>query len=91
MPKIHEIYPSKNRYFCGCCIAGPGKDLAGMLCIHFCTLLVMVPFCIFVAGENLQSAPALPIVLFITLIFMYIFLYLTACTDPGIIPRRAFL
>jgi hypothetical protein len=50
MPKIHEIYPSKNRYFCGCCIAGPVKDLSGMLCIHFCTLLVMVPFCIFVAG-----------------------------------------
>jgi hypothetical protein len=91
MPKIYEIWPARNRFLCGCCITGPIGDVQGMLCIWCCSLAILIPFCIFVAGDNLNTAPALPIIFFISIISMFFFLYLTACTDPGIIPKKPFL
>lgn len=91
MKKIHEIWPGYNRFFCGCCITGPGRDIAGYIYIHVCTLIIVVPFCYFIISETWAITPALPIILLLCLISMYFFLYLTACSDPGIIPRRPFL
>jgi hypothetical protein len=91
MKKIHEIWPGHNRFFCSCCIAGPGRDLAGLIYIHVYSLVIIIPFCVFIVGETWNVTPALPIILLLSICSMYLFLYLTACSDPGIIPRRPFL
>lgn len=91
MPKLSELWPGDNRFFCKCCVTGPSRDLPGIIYIYVCTLIALIPFCIFVVGDNWNVTPALPLILFISLACMYFFLYLTSCTDPGIIPRRPFL
>jgi hypothetical protein len=91
MPKIFEINPSLNRFYCGCCVTGPAKDIPGMLYIYCCSLGIVVPFCVFVVGENWQVNPALPLLFLICVALMYFFMYLTTCSNPGIIPKRPFL
>ena len=91
MPKIYEIFPSTNRFYLNCCVAGPSKDIPGMIYIYCCSLGIVIPFCVFVVGENWGVNPALPIIFLFCIFLMYFFMYLTSCTNPGIIPRRAFL
>lgn len=91
MPKLHDVWPGNNRFFCGCCVSGPSREIGGIIYIQFCILAIVIPFCIFVVADNWKVTPALPLVFFLCLISTQIFLFLTACTDPGIIPRRPFL
>lgn len=91
MPKLHEVWPGNNRFLCGCCISGPSKEVGGIIYIQFCILAIVIPFCIFVAGITWEVSPALPLLFFLSLVATQIFLVLTSCSDPGIIPRRPFL
>ena len=62
-----------------------------MLYIYCCSLGITIPFCVFVVGVNWEVNPALPILFLLCVALMYFFLYLTSCSNPGIIPKRPFL
>jgi palmitoyltransferase ZDHHC9/14/18 len=62
-----------------------------MLYIYCCSLGITVPFCVFVVGVNWEVNPALPLIFLLCVALMYFFLYLTACSNPGIIPKKPFL
>ena len=91
MPKISEAWPGNNRFFCDCCVTGPLKDLPGMLFIYFCQLAMIVPYTIFMFDVNWKITPLLPILFYSVCLVFNIMMFLTACTDPGIIPRKPFL
>lgn len=91
MPKLYDVWPGNNTFLFGCCISGPARQYGCIVYIYVCVLAIVIPFSIFVVGKNWQITPVLPIVFFLSLIVMQIFLLLTSCTDPGIIPRRPFL
>ena len=91
MPRVHEIWPGRSRIFCGCCITGPSKEIAGMIYIHVCALMALVPYCVFILSDTWGVTPALPIIFLFIVFCMFLFLYLAACSDPGIIPRKPFL
>lgn len=91
MLRLHQIWPGKNRFYCRCCITGPLSDCAGSACIYICTIIIVVPFLYFMLIINWNITPALPIIFLLSIAFTYLFMYLTACTDPGIIPRKPIL
>jgi CHASE2 domain-containing sensor protein len=68
------------------------KDCGPNACWYVCSLIVVVLFCIFVIKQVwINVTPALPILFFLSVITTTVFLNLTSCTDPGIIPRRPLL
>jgi hypothetical protein len=92
MAKLFEVWPGKNRFFCGCCITGSLKDCGANTCWYICALIVVILYCIFILTNVWNNVtPALPIIFFLSVITTTIFLNLTSCTDPGIIPRRPIL
>lgn len=91
MVKLHEIWPGNNRFLCGCCLSGPSREIGGIIYIQICVLAIVIPFSIFVVGSNAEVTPALPIMFLVMVTLMELFLFVTSCTDPGIIPRRPFL
>ncbi len=92
MPKLFEIWPGRNRFCCGRCMTGPAADCGPNLCWYICALIVVVIYSVLMLGSVWQRAtPALPIIFYLAVILTTIFHILTACTDPGIIPRRPIL
>lgn len=91
MPKLHTIWPGKNRFMpCGC-VMGPLGDCCANLYFYICALGVLIPYCIFMIRDIWKVSPAIPLLLFLSILLTTFFLNLTQCTDPGIIPRRPFL
>lgn len=91
MPKLYETWPGTNRFLpCGCTI-GPAGDMCANLCIYVCMLGALIPYCIFMLPKIWKASPALPIVFLVSLAATVLFLNLTQCSDPGIIPRRPYL
>ena len=90
MPKIHETWPTDNRFICGG-TAGPLSDSFGSLCIYICIFGAVIPFSIIMFQPVWDASPALPILFYISAALSIVLLNLTACTDPGIIPRRPYL
>lgn len=91
MKKIKDLWPGRNRFMCGCTVAGPISDCAANSCWYITALAALVLVSIFVTPNAWKVTPALPILFYLTIIFTTLFLNLTGCTDPGIIPRRPFL
>lgn len=92
MRKLYEVWPGRNQFLCGKCVTGPTSDCGPNLCWWICMLVVVVLFSVFVLRDVWNKAtPALPIFFFLSVIATTIFFHLTACTDPGIIPRRPIL
>jgi hypothetical protein len=92
MPQLHEIWPGRNRFCCGKCLTGPVSDCGPNLCWYGCAGVVAILFCIFILGRVwYEVTPALPVILFLCILITTILYNLTACTDPGIIPRRPIL
>lgn len=91
MPVLHSVWPGNNRFYCGCCVSGPSREIGGIIYLQFCMICLLVPYCIFVLSKNWNITPALPVILFLLFAVTELFLFLTSCTDPGIIPRRPFL
>ncbi len=92
MPKLYEVWPGTNRFCCNYCITGPRSDLAANSYWYICALLVVVIYSIFITGRVWTNAtPALPIIFYLSVIVTTLFLNLTACSDPGIIPRKSIL
>jgi palmitoyltransferase ZDHHC9/14/18 len=62
------------------------------MCWYVCALIVIVLFCVFVLSRVWNEVtPALPLIFFLCVAITTVFYNLTACTDPGIIPRRPVL
>lgn len=92
MPALHEVWPGKNRFWCGCCITGSARDCGAAACWYVCAISVLAVYCVFAIRDVWTKAtPVLPILLFLSVAVTTLFLNLTACTDPGIIPRKPIL
>lgn len=91
MPKLYETWPGNNQFFCDCCITGPSNQYFGIICIYGCAIGIIIPFGIFIIPTTWDVSPALPLLLFASMIGTTVFIFLTSCTDPGIIPRRPYL
>jgi len=81
-------WPSDNSFWCKArCISGPDKQY--FFYTIFLTIIPEIVFCA-VLGEEITKRMSIAVVLIsIYLIACCIaFLFLTSCTDPGIIPRR---
>lgn len=91
MPKIYKAWPGKNRFIPLGCITGPVGDTCANLYVYICIASVLVPYFIFMLMEIWKVSPAIPMLFFASAVITTIFLNLTQCTDPGIIPRRPFL
>ena len=90
MPKLYETWPGKNRFCCGC-ITGPLGDLCANMTFYVCAVIIVIPYSIFMVEKIWEVSPAIPILFFLAIATTTLFLNLTSCTDPGIIPRRPFL
>lgn len=94
--RVHEVWQSqnlggRNRFFCrGRCVAGPPIDLKFQLC-SWCSMLLPSLFYFAFCAQYLWQhvSPWLPVLTLIVLLSTAILWLLTACTDPGIIPRAA--
>lgn len=92
-PLVHEVFPvlgGNNRFpLKGRCITGPHVDFKFCGCAW--TFILLPTFLYFVVASNhlwVQESPWLPIVTAMLFCSTILFLLLTSCTDPGIIPRR---
>ncbi len=91
MPILKDSWPGSNRFLCGCTVAGPISDCAQNSCWYVCALIALVVISIFVTANAWAVTPALPILFYMTIALTTLFLNLTGCTDPGIIPRRPYI
>lgn len=92
MPLLLTIWPGKNRFYCGCCITGPIQDCPASLCWYICALMILAIYSAFILRPIwINVTPALPIIFLLSIAVTTVFHSLTACTDPGIIPRRPIL
>lgn len=91
MPRLNEAWPGNNRFCCNYCITGPAKDTPGLVFIYICQIVMIVSYSIIVLPSNWALTPVLPLLYLASSILLNLFIVLTACTDPGIIPRKPFL
>ena len=87
---IYKVWPGKNRFYCwGSIITGPADDC----CINSCTWIsicgITIPYIILITPKLwVDISPALSIPTYVLFISTILFLFLTQCSDPGIIPRK---
>lgn len=73
-------------------MTGPTADCGPNMCWHICALIIVILYSVLVLGTVWNDAtPVLPIFFYLSVIVTTVFYHLTACTDPGIIPRRPIL
>ncbi|CAE8585792.1 unnamed protein product [Polarella glacialis] len=91
-PRVYEVWPhvgGRNRFFCGGrCVSGPTIDRWYNLCAWTFILMPSGLFFFVYAGQLWHHYMWLPILTALVLLSTIIFLLLTSCTDPGILPRR---
>lgn len=90
-PLVHELLPmfgSRSRFFLGGrCITGPLEDWKFNGCVWAAVLLL--PLCYLATVSGLwREEPAMPLMTLLLFASTILFLLLSSCTDPGIIPRR---
>lgn len=91
MVQLFEVWPGNNRFFFNRCITGPIRDLFANLVLYICLIAAIIPYMIFMFQEIWNLSPAIPLLLFLSILVTLFFFNLTSCSDPGIIPRRPFL
>lgn len=93
-PRVHEVWPQvggHNRFlFRGYCITGPRIDFGYNFCA-WSFIIVPSAFYFIVCSQWLwiHIHPLLPILTAAIFASTVIFLLLTSCSDPGIIPRHS--
>lgn len=91
MARMYTTWPGRNRFLpCGC-IIGPISDTCANFYVYGTFILVFVLYCVFVLPTMWAWSPAIPILFMFAVVFTLVFMALTQCTDPGIIPRRPYL
>eukprot|EP00927_Polykrikos_kofoidii_P065400 TRINITY_DN61155_c0_g1_i1.p1 TRINITY_DN61155_c0_g1~~TRINITY_DN61155_c0_g1_i1.p1 ORF type:complete len:455 (-),score=38.54 TRINITY_DN61155_c0_g1_i1:143-1507(-) len=92
-PRVYQVWPQlggHNRFCCrGYCITGPRIDFWYNLCAWSFLIIPVVCYFVFVAADLWVVTPLLPILTGAVFVSTVIFMLLTSCTDPGIIPRHA--
>ncbi|CAE7762497.1 Zdhhc9 [Symbiodinium sp. CCMP2592] len=92
LPRVYEVWDhvgGRNRFCCcGRCVTGPDIDFWYNLCTWSLILIPSALYFCFCSRHLWRVNPLLPIVTGIALIATIVFLLLTSCTDPGILPRR---
>ena len=63
----------------------------GNIYIYVCILGAVIPYSVFMFKIVWNSSPVMPILFYLVAALAILFLHLTACTDPGIIPRRPYI
>ena len=91
MPKLYHSWPARNRFLPWGCIMGPIGDTCANIYIYMCIIAVLIPYFIFIFKPIWDISPPVPLLFLASIIITILFLNLTQCTDPGIIPRRPFL
>eukprot|EP00927_Polykrikos_kofoidii_P009982 TRINITY_DN14205_c0_g1_i1.p1 TRINITY_DN14205_c0_g1~~TRINITY_DN14205_c0_g1_i1.p1 ORF type:complete len:447 (-),score=30.74 TRINITY_DN14205_c0_g1_i1:315-1655(-) len=89
--QLWHYFGGQNRFFCwGRCVTGPKIDLWFHLSAWF-FILVPVACYFYFAAYDLWThvSPALPVFTGIAFFATVVFMLLTSCTDPGIIPRHS--
>ena len=91
MARLYNAWPGRNRFLpCGC-IMGPAGDFCANIYFYACAIIIIIPYSIFMLPSIWKITPAIPILFYGSIVLTTLFLNLTQCTDPGIIPRRPFL
>jgi len=88
--RLYTKWPGKNQFFCkGYCITGPRTNIPYVLLLWLLLFGFSIAYFIiaapFLLGDATSSFSLLPA---FSLILTMIFFMLTACCDPGIIPRK---
>jgi len=92
MPYLYQVWPGRNRFLCKTFMIGPAADCGPNLCWYISAVLAVTLYSLFVLPTIWEKVtPALAVIFYLSVIFTSIFYNLTACTDPGIIPRRPIL
>jgi len=92
MKRVHEVWPQlggRNRFLCGGrCVTGPRHDF-WFTCCAWSSIVAPCAFYYAFCARDLwvQLSPLLPILTAALAVLSILLLLLTACTDPGIIPR----
>lgn len=92
-PLVYELFPifgGNNRFFMGGrCVTGPLADWKFNGCAWTFILIPTISY-FSLASRYLwaQVDPVMPVVTALLFVSTILFLLLTSCTDPGIIPRR---
>jgi len=88
----YTVWPSKNRFCCdGRFITGPREDLKSTICVWIMLIVPTGAFYIFSAPILFKTSPTLPVIVAVFFFWAVLFLLITSCSDPGIIPRRSML
>jgi len=93
LPRVFEVWQQvggRSQFFCrGRCVTGPRIDFGYHTCLWGSILLPTLVYFVFCSGWLAEHvSPALPILTAVVFALTIVLLLLTACTDPGIIPRR---
>lgn len=91
MARLYDAWPGTNRFLRFGCIMGPLKDFCANMYFYACVVIVLVPYGIWMFRSIWNISPVIPLLFFGAIAITTVFLNLTQCTDPGIIPRRPFL
>ena len=91
--KVYEAWPARNRFaFSGYWICGPADDLSAQICVIGLISMGMLAYYGFVMRYLLDGYLILfPIMTTASIVLMCVAYVTVHVTDPGIIPRRAFL
>lgn len=91
-PRVFEVWSQlggKNRFLCnGRCVTGPRIDL-WYNCCAWSFILIPCIFYFTVIQYLWYVSKLLVILTILVMIATFVFLLLTSCTDPGIIPRHS--
>lgn len=92
MTHVHEVWPQvggRNRFLCGGrCVTGPRHDFWFTCCAWSSIVVPCLFYYVFCARDLwVQLSPLLPLLTTALAVLSVWLLLLTACTDPGIIPR----
>lgn len=90
MPKLYEAWPGNNVFIMKG-ITGDCSTLGAFLCVYITSIGVFIAAMAIMADRLFHLSPALPVLLICSFVSMIVLLNLTSFTDPGFIPRRAFL
>ena len=87
---LYKIWPGNNMFCCfGKCITGPPRDFKYVVITWSITLGFTVAYCVLAVPVFLSGINCLlPIFSGVLLIISIIFYFMTAYSDPGIIPRK---
>merc|ERR1719420_1719179 len=97
LKRLHEVWPSRNRFFCAGALMTGGETEFGVtrncsvpnLCAWSCILIPCSLYFLWVFPHLWsEQCYAMPLATLIVFLVTVGFLLATCCSDPGIIPRR---